>query len=154
MTPTDQSKPTNCFAACLATLLNIQIEDVPASADGASWDLDVTQQWLGIKYHKQLLELSLGENGSTIHPLVFPVLCILTGPSPRVCASGMHAVVARTNGLDGFEILHDPHLTRDGLAGEPRMFCFLVDVYWPQPTHVELRESLLNTDAVKRMDLT
>jgi hypothetical protein len=41
-----QTTPTNCFQACVATVLGIDIALVPSCCDGASWDWDAFQAWL------------------------------------------------------------------------------------------------------------
>jgi hypothetical protein len=122
-----QNKPTNCFAACLASILEIRIADIPEGADGSTWDFKAVQEWLADGYAMQLLQVTFG-TGGTIYEIPHKVPCILTGPSPRNCASGNHAVVALAMGLDGFELVHDPHTSDDFLAGEPLNACFFVPI--------------------------
>lgn len=50
-------------------------------------------------------------------------LVIAGGDSPRGCADG-HAVVMGYTGDGRFEMVHDPHPSREGLAGE------VVDWWW------------------------
>jgi hypothetical protein len=121
-----QNTPTNCFSACVATVLGIDIGDVPIACDGATWDWDGFQNWLA-KHGLQAIEVGFG-NGGTIYPITYPVPCILTGNSPRECTTGRHAVVATFIGLEGFECTHDPHISKNWIDGEPTHALFFVDV--------------------------
>lgn len=118
---------TNCFAVCMATILDCPVDEMPASADGATWDFKATQQWLAKTYRMQILEVTFG-SGGTIYPLSEKVPCIITGKSPRECKSGMHAVCAFGLGLDGFELWHDPHPSNEFLADEPIIATFFIPI--------------------------
>ena len=119
-----QTTPTNCFRACVATVLNIPIEDVPEACDGAKWNWIEFQNWLATK-GMQAIELTFG-NGGTIYPVVEPVLCILTGKSPRECTSGLHAVVGYFIGFEGFQLVHDPHPAQTWIDGDPTHATFFI----------------------------
>lgn len=129
-----QTLPTNCFQACVASILRCNIDDVPKACDGASWDWDGFQDWLACCGY-QAIEVGFG-NGGTIYPVRKPVLCILTGVSPRECHTGRHAVVAKITGLEGFEVVHDPHSSGEAFVGDPTHAVFFVPVaafqYFPQ----------------------
>lgn len=119
-----QPTPTSCFRACVATVLGIPISDVPAACDGETWDWSAFQRWLG---SRGLRAIEVGfENGGTLYSVETPVPCIVTGPSPRPCKTGRHAVVGELVGVDGFRLLHDPHPARLWLAGEPTHATFFV----------------------------
>lgn len=118
-----QNKPTNCFQACVATLLQLDIDEVSDACDGAKWDWDKFQSWLAT-LGLQAIEIYM--NDSQFYPVSQDVLCILTGPSLRDCKSGQHAVVGKFIGLEGFELFHDPHPSNDFLGGEPTHICFIV----------------------------
>ena len=117
-----QTTPTNCFRACVATVLNIPIEEVPEACDGAKWDWDKFQDWLADR-GLQAIEMTFG-SGGTIYPVRKPVLCIITGKSPR--RDVQHAVVANLLGMEGFELLHDPHESDGFIDGEPCQATFFV----------------------------
>lgn len=119
-----QTLPTNCFSACVATVLGIGIDDVPAGCNGATWDWDEFQDWLADR-GLQAVELTFG-NGGTIYPVRRPVRCIISGKSPRECATGQHAVVASLIGVDGFELEHDPHPSQLWIDGDPTHAVFFV----------------------------
>lgn len=120
-----QDRPTNCFQACVASVLGVPITEVPDACDGTTWDWDAFQDWLGSR-GLQAIEVGFGNEG-TIYPVTKPVLCILTGPSPRECPTGRHAVVAEFIGLEGFQLLHDPHQSELWIDGEPTHAVFFVE---------------------------
>ncbi len=107
MIPVDQTTfgvpDGNCFSACVASLLEMPIDQVPHFMSADSW-LDALAEWL----------LPLG-----LYPVFFRVATcsedqwrpqgfyILGGESAR----GPHAVVAR-----GHKVVHDPHPSRVGLS--------------------------------------
>ena len=119
-----QTTPTNCFRACVATVLGMAIDDVPTSCDGDAWDWDAFQEWLAT-WDLQAIEVGFG-NGGTIYPVRRPVPCIISGPSPRECRTGLHAVVGEFLGLEGFRLLHDPHPSTLWIDGEPTHATFFV----------------------------
>lgn len=90
----------NCFSACVASLLELPIDDVPyfMAGDGAEW-FDRLAEWLKPR---------------GLYPLLFKWSAdwpktgfgILGGKSSR----GDHAVVGY-----GREVVHDPHPSREGL---------------------------------------
>lgn len=117
--------PTNCFRACVATVLNLPIEDVPQACDGKTWDWDAFQDWLATR-NLQAIEMTF-LNGGIMYPVRKPVLCIVTGPSPRL-PGVQHAVVAEFIGLEGFRLLHDPHMDDLWIDGEPTHATFFVRI--------------------------
>ena len=123
MTPVDQeftSQPEigqfgDCARACIASLLDLPIAEVPHFLQVANGD--ATGFWEGIqtfcrKHGYALMSVParagqnfFGDDGDVYHKI--------SGPSPR--GNGLwHAVVGR-NG----EIVFDPHPSRAGLAGDP-----------------------------------
>lgn len=118
-----QSTETNCFAACLASILEIPIDAVPKGADGATWNLLDVQEWLNTEFDLQALEITFG-SGGTIYPMTHPITCIVIGKSPR--GEKNHAVVAETCGLYGFTLIHDPHPSGLFIEGDPLFATFFV----------------------------
>ena len=103
MKPVDQtlfgSPGGNCLPACVASLLNLTIEDVPHF--GAEDWFDRLNDWLAPRgYYAMCFTLP-----TEWRP---PGLYILAGKSPRFTT--LHAVVARGN-----EVIHDPHPSRAGV---------------------------------------
>lgn len=101
------SKDGNCLAACLATLLRLDIDEVPSffSDDSGTWR-EKMGAWL--------VERGWGHLCIAGPPpeMLGPALSIVSGKSPR--GDWLHATVWR-----GRELLHDPHPSRAGLEGEP-----------------------------------
>lgn len=105
MRPVDQRTPDDCLMSCLASILEVSHDDLPALGpehNDGSW-YDVLQA--AVRGHGW--ELVYTENA----PVAFRPwgYHIAGGPSPRCCKGG-HAVVC----LDG-EIVHDPHPSRAGI---------------------------------------
>jgi hypothetical protein len=124
MTPVDQEimddTKGDCFSACLASLLDLPIKEVPKFAAETETSRDfwkVIEKWLSDRNYKllsitfpdpQILSRTDFENGG---------YCILSGVSPRRKADGnikYHAVVGKAEGF-GVKIIHDPHPDRTGL---------------------------------------
>jgi hypothetical protein len=107
MRPVDQTtygvRIGNCFSACIASILELPIEDVPSFASyGEGW----TWQLLGWLVARDLSMTYYDiEHGDRVPP----GFSIAGGPSTRF-AGQKHACVAH----DG-NVIHDPHPSRDGL---------------------------------------
>jgi hypothetical protein len=108
VTPVDQTTfgpgKGNCFSACVASVLDLTIEEVPFFMGSEDW--------------VSALLLWCEQNGvdadfSTEFPAPAGDYVIVGGGSPRYSSVG-HAVVW----LDG-QLAHDPHPDRTGIVGEP-----------------------------------
>jgi hypothetical protein len=108
MKPVDQTKlgvDGNCYSACLASILELSVEEVPVFGLGpVSWLIEA-EKWLRAKHGYTMIGFDpvVVENfycRPAMHHLI-------RGESPR----GPHAVV----GFCG-EIVYDPHPSRDGLV--------------------------------------
>jgi hypothetical protein len=122
MRPVHQAETTHgrgdCFAACLASLLEISIEDVPnfrlAENPWAS-----IQEWLG--------ERGLCAIRCIADPRIFSTIprqyCILSGASPTN-PGGIHAVIALWDGLSA-EVVHDPRPGGTGLSSQAQWVTFI-----------------------------
>jgi hypothetical protein len=98
----------NCWQACVASLLDLQLDQVPhfAMESPHSWFRSTRRfvfQHTGFDLGCFVPKFPLTEPGQYV---------IGVGPSPR--GDFLHAVI-----LDGTtgELAHDPHLSRAGLAG-------------------------------------
>jgi len=121
--PEGKSPPGNCWAACLASILEFRLEDVPDLADywtpdasaAKVWNAyyDATIAWLA----KQNLGFVEAHFDQYNRDLTDNAWCLIAGPSPRYPV--FHSVVGRN-----FEVVHDPHPSRAGLAGERREWLF------------------------------
>lgn len=101
MKPVDQtifsSPGGNCFAACIASLLECEIEHVPNFQDAATW-FQEWQNWLE-PYNLRLLTASLGDIDQPQH--AFAGYTIVGADSPH--GPWLHAVVCRDGTIE-----HDP----------------------------------------------
>lgn len=128
MKPVDQDKfghEGNCFQACIASLLELSLGDLPRNQGEILWWLK-DRGWLYVEvWRGNLRQLKTDdppreERDIGWQPLLWgDALCILCGPSPRF--PGMsHAVVGNTNGYR-FTTVHDPHPDRTGLRDVERI---------------------------------
>lgn len=102
----------NCFAACLASLLEFPLNTVPNfRAEYPQNEFhNRIQEWLE-RFNLMLLRVRLRDSdGVEIdfphHPLPADSLCIASGKSPRW--KGGHAVVGVIENGNSFRMLHDP----------------------------------------------
>lgn len=112
MTPIDQTvfgfDEGNCFAACIASILEIPLDSIPFFFDVDDW-WSKFDSWLEAKGLDCMYYL-FGPNENTLKELSSSDTYILSGLSPRATDGQLHAVVAGQG-----KILHDPHPTRHGL---------------------------------------
>lgn len=133
MRPVDQTRfgfdgsdgaPGNCWQACVATILDLPLGDVPDEATfwkpgmtpGQSWRpyMNHVHRWL---FERGLVLVEVRTAGVCYAgPLELwqQTAVIMSGPSPRN-PQFQHAVVAH-----GSNIVHDPHPSRAGLVGDSK----------------------------------
>jgi hypothetical protein len=103
----DKGTIGDCWRACIASILGVPAEEVPHFLKleleelKASW-ITLTVEWLRERGY------SLIRLDSAPFWVSDGFLCIASGMSPR---GFRHCVV-----YDGFDIVHDPHPSRDGLV--------------------------------------
>lgn len=123
MKPVDQTRfnfsdhpteaPGNCWAACIASILELDLCEVPDEATVWKPGMNVEESWR--LYHPTMIRwlekrgLSLIDGSALSLEYYTPVHCIITGSSPRRPKAN-HAVVY-FNG----ELAHDPHPSRAGI---------------------------------------
>lgn len=107
----------NCLAACVASLLELEIGEVP-NFRLATDPWGGMQAWLGAR---GLFAVRCPADPERIYPTP-RVHCILTGPSPRNPVA--HAVIGEWAGVET-RIVHDPHPDGTGLAGPAEWVIFL-----------------------------
>ena len=106
-------KTGNCFAACVASILHLALEDVPNFCVFAGdWWIEM-QKWLAEK-GLTALEVKLAEQSLSTVTVGLPV--IFTGKSPR--GTHLHSVVGKAM-EKGFVYAYDPHPEKTFLDGEP-----------------------------------
>lgn len=111
MKPLDQDlfhdgadEPGNCFQACVGSILELPLEDVPhfVRLYGRSW-MKGFRDWLEER-GMGAAWMPEGRHPGGAH-------CIATGHSPR--GEFLHCVVWLNR------LVHDPHPSRAGIVGEP-----------------------------------
>ena len=105
----------NCIAACLASIFEIALTDVPDIAADGNWYLNI-QEWLAPR------NLCLVPMNYEPGPLAWATwgFAMIGTKSPRI--NGGHLVVTK-----GFGVVHDPHPDAiEGYPGEPEEWWFLV----------------------------
>lgn len=115
--------PGNCWSACVAPILELPISDVPDEAK--YWQPGMTHRESWRPFAEEMYQFLAGRGLAVIDLPRSTLICFMSGPkifdqifnimsgqSPRD-PNIYHAVVAR-----GYEIAHDPHPSRDGLAGD------------------------------------
>jgi len=126
----------NCFAACLASILDLPLEAVPEmSTDDQAERANDFLAGYGLSYRRAFIDGKKPSGYSTIE-----------GVSPR---GGMHACVA----LDG-ELLWDPHPIEDGTGQglvEPRYYGLLESILGVTGKELKKHKSL-GLDALSHKD--
>jgi hypothetical protein len=138
--PVDQTlfgEEGNCRSACVASLLELSISEVPLFIAKGKWSWQQAEDLFLAKHGMQALRQSFFQNGNQPYDDVTWGRCyaaadpgrffILSGISPRKDSQGRtmrHAVVGQADGY-GFKVIHDPHPSRDGLVGHPFGITFL-----------------------------
>jgi hypothetical protein len=117
----------NCFAACVASLLEVPLESLAIDPDEMKW-LDTTQEALkafGLFYLEIRLDVAVNYPTYAMKERQ----CIMVGKSPR--GEFLHAVVGKIGHNDAdntviYELVHDPHPSGAGIIGNPKAIGFLV----------------------------
>lgn len=127
MTPVDQrviastpEAPGDCLSACVASVLDLPLDEVPLFAAMPDW-LGAFTRWLDAR-GLALVYLAFGKDEwPWLPPRDLPL--IVGGQSPR--GPWGHAVIGIWR--DGaMEVLHDPHPSRAGILGDPTRVYLLV----------------------------
>lgn len=121
MRPVNQYTKDDCFAACVASILEVPTTHVPnfcgeALTEGRNW-LEEADRWLRENYG--LTILGFRPRGVSAVYSIPAVYHIMSGQSPRGL---LHSVVA----FQG-RMVHDPHLSRAGIE-EATEYDFLFPV--------------------------
>jgi hypothetical protein len=114
----------DCLRACVCSLLELRIEDVPNFAECGFFDgLDTWLDERGLRF----IRFSIPESGDFDQRCIWfgsagyqgnPDHMLAWGQSPRNRADGrprQHIVVAKANGY-GVRMAHDPHESGEGLV--------------------------------------
>lgn len=97
------SQNGNCYAACLASILECSLEEIPNFMTcGPDEFNNILTKWLEAK-NFTILSVNINRDESFITAMIKDVYSIGTIKSPRF-EDALHAVVCK-----GFNIIHDPH---------------------------------------------
>lgn len=109
----------NCYPACVASVLDIALEDVPHFYQLHYRDNEAALDEALRFFRARDLVVVTFEWGSWARRYFHGTVVIFGGKSPR--GEYDHAIVGRIT-RDGWELLHYPHPSSDGIVGEPRNF--------------------------------
>jgi hypothetical protein len=145
MKPVKQTTPRNCMAACTASIMEIECDDVPHFFHGDKWDYLKQVEWLAEKGWAVVEHKLVNDS---VWPPTPGLFCIICGDSPRN-AEIRHAVVARTGKYGEFddcgfcEMVHDPHESNAGIAGgEPDIIRWMFPIELAQASENETRPAV------------
>ena len=120
----------DCLSACLASLLELEIGQVPKFRrdHGPAKMMPAARAWLREKIDLSLICVDLENVPVKLLAAAPGQLCIAAGRGPL--RGGLpHAVVGRlSDGGRAFEMVHDPHPSGRGIAGKPLALYFLVPI--------------------------
>ena len=119
MKPVDQtilgSEKGNCYAACIASIFEIPIDEVVSPVDEPYWYRDVNA-WLADRFGVMVVTVAQV-------PIWYPGHVILVGTTDR--GNHKHACVGKL--VDGkWSVVHDPHTSRYGLDYIERIEAFVM----------------------------
>lgn len=119
----DQTHPKGCFQACVASILEMPIESVPDFCGdgwkGKDWWLQF-QEWLKQR-GMYALKFSTPTTPIKFSPTPNGLLVILSGYSKR---GVLHTVVGEW-GHGMFNVIHDPHESREGIITTTQILFFM-----------------------------
>jgi hypothetical protein len=127
---TDPHRQGNCLSACVATYLDLPLEDVPHWAEyqrdeGTAW----WHHWLGFMAGRGLWPTEL-DDPADAEPGELVFVC---GPSER---GVLHQVLYR----DG-RLFHDPHPSKAGLLAVTEVLVWRPVTHDHHPTHLDTQEN-------------
>ena len=111
----------NCFAACVASILNMEIKDVPNFCwehDQYKW-FGAFQKWLE---PKGLTAIEIKYGPGCMGQTTEGIPCIISGESGN-CDGCLHSVVGVVV-QGGFEFIHDPNPKGGFLKSDPQQILF------------------------------
>lgn len=119
----------DCFSACLASILELKIEEVPKFMwHFKNYEKDAVNLWLATMGYG-LLRVRWPEEITTGKDIPFHAVrmlyCIGSGKSPR--GNWNHAIVGCLEAYT-FKMIHDPHPSGLGIVGQPTSYNFLVPI--------------------------
>jgi len=136
MKPVDQTRtyskddgkepPGNCFQACVASIFELELHEVPDEME--HWQSGYSRKETWEPYWRDHTEWLKGRGLADIEVTRLDdsewvdMWCVITGPSPRD-SQRKHSVVGF-----GTKIKHDPHPSRDGLGPGDRTYIYFTAI--------------------------
>lgn len=126
------SKEGDCFSACLASVLEIPLVNIPnfLKRYGQKHMLEQAKYWLLENFGLTLIIVDVtGPRASlTIHPISRETVFLVSGKS-KTFSEGHHVVVAKAAGdMNSYKIIHDPNPKNLGIDGDPLCYYFFTAV--------------------------
>lgn len=113
----------DCFRACVASLMELPIEEVPDFCLHRDWERRL-EEWLAPR-KMGYVEVRINGEEAVFSPVPRNILCIISGHTNRH-PKRLHAVVARTEGRGlTWEYLHDPHPAKTFLTVATNIMFFV-----------------------------
>lgn len=132
----------DCFSACLATLLDIPISDVPKfrrDNPGPADMMPPVRDWLAKNFGMSLVTIQMEDRegdfiGADIRVIgAMPETPVIAGGQSPNFEGVNHAVVGTIDGLGNFTMTHDPNPSGKGIVGFPK------HIYLFVPLHPHIR---------------
>lgn len=127
----------NCFQVCLSILMGLPLNEVPHFYD-TDEDLDTQHRNVALWLHERgwfrmwfEYEVFVKGQFAGVPWIGSDALVLLSGQSPRFPDSS-HVVIARFNGPNKWELVHDPNPEGKGFDKDPDY----VEIIAPLPRHV------------------
>lgn len=118
----------NCFPACLASILELELEFVPhfLKLYGRLQMMTEARKWLNHKFGLTIttVDVTGPKKAMIIRPLDVPTIIMVSGNSHSF-PGNPHVVVGITiNDINDYELLHDPNPSGKGLNSDPYWYYF------------------------------
>lgn len=126
----------DCFSACLASLLEIPLADVPKFNRDNPYPknmMDAARKWCADNFGLSIITIQMEDEESPyftgkdirVMGAVDGTPCIAGGASPNL-PDCLHAVVGEIYGHFNFRMTHDPNPSGKGIVGKPKHLYFLI----------------------------
>ncbi len=125
----------DCFSACLASLLEIELDRVPKFARDNPKPKDMmpdVRKWLSENFDISLVTIQMENREADFIGTDIRIIgampgtpCIAGGKSPNY-KDTLHAVCGTIDGIGNFTMTHDPNPSGKGIVGYPQHIYLLV----------------------------
>jgi hypothetical protein len=125
----------DCFSACLASLLEVPLEDVPKFRRDNPFPNDMmgaAREWVKDRFGLSLVTIQMEDRAGDFIGTDIRIIgalkgtpCMAGGTSPNFEGVN-HCVVGEIDGLGNFTMTHDPSPHQKGIEGFPKHIYLLV----------------------------